>query len=153
MPLCKLLRACLAMGYVPNCWQEVRVVFIPKAGRVFLCSVNVFRPISLTSFILKLLERLREVSFVENPLRTEHHACREGKSVETALAEVVTAIQKVIKSGFAFTILLDIECASNHTTVDSICQVARKHEVPDTVERWMRGLLVSRRVAEWKQHR
>ena len=27
LPLCKLLRACLALCYVPNCWQETRVVF------------------------------------------------------------------------------------------------------------------------------
>ena len=30
LPLCKLMKACLAMGYVPNCWQDARVVFIPK---------------------------------------------------------------------------------------------------------------------------
>ena len=38
LPLCKLPRACLAMGYVPDCWQEARVVFIPKAGRALLGS-------------------------------------------------------------------------------------------------------------------
>ena len=80
-------------------------MFIPKAGRALLGSVKDFRPISLTSFILKLLERLtdrylREVSFVETPLRKEQHA-----------AEVVTEIEKGIKSGFALTVLLDIEGA------------------------------------------
>ena len=29
LALCKLLRACLAMDYVPNCWQKARAVFIP----------------------------------------------------------------------------------------------------------------------------
>ena len=111
-PLCKLLRACLVMGYVPDCWQEARVVFIPKAGRVLLGSVKEFRPISLTSFILKLFERLtdryiRVVSFVENPLFKEQHAYQEGKSAETALAEVVTEIKTGIKSEFALTVLLD----------------------------------------------
>ena len=67
------------MGYVPDCWQEARVVVILKAGRALLGSVKDFRPISLTSFILKLLERLtdrylQEVSFVENPLRKEQRA-------------------------------------------------------------------------------
>ena len=105
-------------------------MFILKAGRVLLATV----------------------SFVENTLRKEQHAYEEGKSAETALAEVVTEIEKGIKSGFALTILLDIESAFNHTSVESICQGAREHEVPDPVERWMRRLLVSRRVvAEWKQ--
>ena len=80
-------------------------MFIPKAGWALLGSVKDFRPISLTSFILKLLGRLtdrylREVTFVENPLREEQHAYQEGKSAETALAEVVTEIEKGIKSGF-----------------------------------------------------
>ena len=83
MPLCKLLRACLAMGYVPDCWQEAKVVFIPKAGRALLRSLKDFRPISLTSFILKLLKRLtdrylREVSFVENPLRKDMPTRKES---------------------------------------------------------------------------
>ena len=91
---------------------------------------------------------------MENPLRKEQHAYQEGKFAETALAEVVTEIEKGIKSKFALTVLLDIEGAFNHTFVESICQGAREHEVPDTVERWMQRLLVSRRVvAEWKQHR
>ena len=38
--------------------------------------------------------------------------------------------------------------------MESICQGAREREVPDTVERWLRRLLLSRRVvAKWKQHR
>ena len=75
LPLCKLLRACLAMGFVRSCWQEARVVFIHKAGRALLETVKDIRPISLTSFILKLMKRLldryiREVSLVEKPLRS-----------------------------------------------------------------------------------
>ena len=77
--LCKLLRACLATSFVPSCWQEARVVFIPKAGRALLGTVKDFRPIILTFFILKLMEKLvdrfiLEVPLVKNLLRREHHA-------------------------------------------------------------------------------
>ena len=41
----------------------------------------------------------------------------EGKSAEIALAEAVTKMEKGIKSGFALTVLLDIEGAFNHTSV------------------------------------
>ena len=62
LPLCKLLRAYLAMDYVPKCWQEAKVVLLPKAGGMnmgdLLGTMKDFRPISLTSFILKILERL-----------------------------------------------------------------------------------------------
>ena len=106
LSLCKLLRACLATGFVSRCWQEAKVVLIPKAGRALLGTVKDYTPISLTSFILKLMERLddryiREVPLVENPLRREQHAYQEGKSAATALAEAVTEIEKGIKCGFA----------------------------------------------------
>ena len=58
-------------------------------------------------------------------LRKEKHAYQEGKSAETAIAEVVTEIEKGIQSGFVLTVLLDIEGAFNHTTVGSICQGTR----------------------------
>ena len=38
----------------------------------------------------------------------------EGKSAEIALAEAVTKMEKGIKSGFALTVLHDIEGAFNH---------------------------------------
>ena len=67
---------------------------------------------------------------------------------------MATEIEKGIKSGFALIVLLDIEGAFHLTSVESICQSAMEHEVPDTVERWMRRLLVSRRMMEeWKQLR
>ena len=102
-------------------------MFIFKAERALLGTVKDFRPISLTSFKLKLMERLidryiGEVPLVENPLRREQHAYQEGKSAETALAEVVTEIKKGLKCGFALTVLLDIEGAVNHTSVERICQ-------------------------------
>ena len=91
---------------------------------------------------------------MENPLRKKQHAYQEGKSAETALAKVVTELEKGIESGFHLTVPLDIEDAFNHTSVEIICQGAREHEVSDSVERWMQRLLVSRRVvAEWKQLR
>jgi hypothetical protein len=50
--------ACLANGYVPAMWHQVKVVFIPKPGRNSYCRPRDFRPISLTSFLLKTMERL-----------------------------------------------------------------------------------------------
>jgi len=39
-------------------WHQVKVVFIPKPGRNCYCGPRDFRPISLTSFLLKTMERL-----------------------------------------------------------------------------------------------
>ena len=56
--LCALLRASIALGYIPMVWRDVKVVFILKPGRDSCAQAKSFRPISLTSFLLKLLEKL-----------------------------------------------------------------------------------------------
>ncbi|XP_050664244.1 lipase 3-like [Leptidea sinapis] len=57
--LTAIYRACLAHRYVPLQWrEEVKVVFIPKPGNSDYTNPKSFRPISLTSFLMKTLERL-----------------------------------------------------------------------------------------------
>ena len=56
--LVRIFRACLANGYVPALWCQAKVVFIPKPGRSSYCGPRDFRPISLTSFLMKTMERL-----------------------------------------------------------------------------------------------
>ena len=55
--LLMLLRASLALGYIPVSWRHTRVVFIPKPEKS-LTQAKSLRPISLTSFIFKILEKL-----------------------------------------------------------------------------------------------
>ena len=56
--LVSIFRACLATGYVPAIWRQVKVVFIPKPGRSTFSGPRDYRPISLTLFLLKAMERL-----------------------------------------------------------------------------------------------
>jgi hypothetical protein len=54
----RIFRACLATGYVPAIWRQVKVVFIPKPGRNFYSGPRDYRPTSLASFLLKTMGRL-----------------------------------------------------------------------------------------------
>ena len=54
--LAKIFHACLATGYVPAIWRQVKVVFIPKPCRNSYGRPKDFRTISLTSFLLKTME-------------------------------------------------------------------------------------------------
>jgi hypothetical protein len=54
----KIFCACLATGYVPAIWRQVKAVFIPKPGRDSYGGPKDFRSISLASFLLKTMERL-----------------------------------------------------------------------------------------------
>jgi hypothetical protein len=56
--LVKVSCACLVSGCDPAIWGQVKVVFIPKSGSNSFSGHRDFRPISLTLFILKTMERL-----------------------------------------------------------------------------------------------
>jgi hypothetical protein len=43
-PLAKIFTACLALGYIPEAWQKVKVIFIPKPGRTSYQLAKSFRP-------------------------------------------------------------------------------------------------------------
>jgi hypothetical protein len=88
--LVRIFRASLTAGYVPTAWRQVKVVFIPKPGRNTYSGPKDYRPISLTSFLLKTMERLvdrhlRNVMLVLPLLHPNQHAYQAGKSTETAL--------------------------------------------------------------------
>ena len=51
--LVRVFRACLSTGYVPAIYRQVNVVFIPKPGRNSYSGPKDYRPIGLTSFLLK----------------------------------------------------------------------------------------------------
>ncbi|XP_020297442.1 uncharacterized protein LOC109861980 [Pseudomyrmex gracilis] len=69
----------------PRAWSGTRVVFIPGPGRNGYISSKDFRPISLTSFVFKTLERLID-GFLKNgplltyPLASSQYAYKEGRS-------------------------------------------------------------------------
>jgi hypothetical protein len=52
-----LLRASLALGYIPKSWRHIRVVFNTKPGKP-LSQAKSLRPISLMPFVLKTFEKL-----------------------------------------------------------------------------------------------
>jgi len=54
----KIFQSVLAVGELPTAWQETKVVFIPKAGKATHTTAKDFRPICLTSFLLKSFERM-----------------------------------------------------------------------------------------------
>jgi len=92
--ICELLRASVAFGHVPRAWRVSRVTFIPKKGRADYSQAKAFRPISLSSFMLKTAERLveryiRDKVVGGQPLHCNQHAYQAGKSCITALSELV----------------------------------------------------------------
>ena len=152
----KLYRACLALGYVPIGWRMARVAFLPKPGKAQHTVPKDFRPINLTSFLLKTMERLidrfiKESSLVRAPLHCKQHAYQAGKSVDTALTDAVSFIKKGMQNrGMVLSAFLDVDGAFNHTTREAIAIEMEEHTVPGTVARWIDKMLNTRTItANW----
>lgn len=48
-----LYQASYLLGYIPESWKEDIIIFIPKAGKTDYNQPHSFRPITLSSFVMK----------------------------------------------------------------------------------------------------
>jgi len=148
--LVRIFRACLATGYVPALWRQVKVVNIPKPVRNAYSGPRDYRPISLTAFLLKTMERLvdrylRDEALALVPLDPNQHAYQAGESVETAFHQLVVRVEKTLdQQETALGVFLDIEEAFNNTCYDTMCEALPRHGSDHTIVRWIRATLEGR---------
>jgi len=148
--LVRIFRAWLSTGYVPVIWRLVKVVFTPKPSRNSYGGPREYRPIRLTSFLLKIMERLmdrylRGEALALMPLHPNQHAYQAGKSVETALHRLVVPVEKALyQQETALGVFLDTEGAFNNTCYDTMCDALVRHGSDYTIVRWIRATLEGR---------
>lgn len=147
----EILKKSLISGHIPNVWKSVRVTFIPKAGKVSHTTPKDYRPISLSSFFLKTMERILEIHIRQciprNLLSKNQHAYMKGRSTETALHAVVGCIEKGLKDKeYTLAAFLDIEGAFNNVTSGAIEEAMTDLSVPDTIKRWVMSMLSTRKI-------
>ena len=149
--LLNIFQASIALQYLPESWRMVRVVFIPKPGRSDYTQAKSYRPISLTSFLLKVLERLcdryiKDTALLKHPLHQNQHAYLPGKSTESALHSVVNKVEYSLTNKMStLGIFIDIEGAFDKVSTESIVMALNAHGVAPTLCRWIEQML-SRRV-------
>ena len=114
--MAQLFRASLRLSHVPATWCRARAVFIPKLGKPSYLKAKSFRPITLTYFFLKVLERLVYWHLSEcigglNPkMHPRQYSFKQGYSTEAALHSVVHKLEKaVFNKQLALALFLDIE--------------------------------------------
>jgi hypothetical protein len=120
-------------------------VFIPKPGRNSYSGLRDYRPISLTSFLLKTMERLVDRYLRDEGLHSNQHAYQAGKSAETALHQLVVRVEKALdQQEIALGVFLDTEGAFNSTCYDTMCDALVRHGSEHTIVRWIRATLEGR---------
>jgi hypothetical protein len=130
-------------------WRQVRVTFIPKSRKYDYTEAKSYRPISLSSFLLKTMEKLidrhiRGSVLKVYPLHQNQHSYQTGKSTETALHNVVTCIENATEyKGIALGAFLDMEGAFDRPSFDIITQATGRHGNEPIICRWICSMLES----------
>ncbi|KAL7726548.1 hypothetical protein ACLKA6_010413 [Drosophila palustris] len=138
-------------GQIPEPWKNSKVVFIPKAGKASHITAKDFRPISLTSFLLKTFERILSLHLRAiipcDLISNSQHAYRKGRSTETALHSVTATIEKSISlKEFTLIAFLDIEGAFNNVFPDAIAEALTDLGIEGRLVGLINQLLTSRAV-------
>ncbi|KAG8174755.1 hypothetical protein JTE90_029299 [Oedothorax gibbosus] len=120
------LEACLVYGHIPEAWRQSKAVFIPKPGKADYSVAKAFRPICLSSFLLKTLEKMvdryiRDEVLPQKPLSKFQYAYQPGKSTETALYDLFTVLDRAVnQKELALATFLDIEGAFDRVPTEAI---------------------------------
>ena len=155
LPVCEYLtelyRVSVATGVTPRIWREMKVVFIPKAGKPSYDSPKSYRPITLSNFVLKALERVVQwyinMYHVKGPLDLQH-AYTRGLSTETALSTFVDKVESMLLRGrCTLAVSLDCSGAFDSISFDSAESAMRRAGIPQNIIRWYDNILRGRRVS------
>jgi ribonuclease HI len=148
--LCQLYKCSLANGYIPKVWRHMKAIFIPKPGKLIYDTPKCYRPITLSNFTLKILEKLIQRCITGNildlPLENQH-GFTKGKSCESALSRVVNIIDEpLLKKKSALIIFLDISGAFDNVRFDSVRRVLNNRNISQVIINWYDFLLRNRLV-------
>jgi retron-type reverse transcriptase len=74
------------------------MIFLDKPGKKDKSHKRAYRPITLSSFIIKIFERLflwdlEQEHFQEKPIHEKQHGYRIGRGCDSALAETLDCIE------------------------------------------------------------
>jgi hypothetical protein len=121
--------------------ELVRVIFILKPGRDSYELAKSFRPISLTSFFLKTMERMvdsyiRARPLKSSPLMKSQYAYQRGRFTEAALHDLIQKIEGSLnEKEFVLGVFMDINGAFDNAFFASMDAASGEHGVVLTLRR------------------
>ena len=135
-----IYKAVIKLHFTPTIWKDANVIFIPKPGKTDYNTPKSFRPISLSNYLLKVLEKLlswhSDEMLLKSPIHPRQHGFQRGKCTETAISHTVNQIEKFIyKRQHCVGLFLDIQAAFDTISPTHIktC-LTEKNIDPDAVE-------------------
>ena len=142
--------ACIEMGFTPRIWCHSSVLFMPKDGKKSYKEPRSFRPISLSAFLFKGLERLvvwrvEETALLERPLHSKQFAFRKNLSTEHALTGALDTIESALyRKQMVITIDVDIKGAFDNISTGAILRAMDRRKIECNISQWYSDYLHNR---------
>ena len=144
-----IYKACIAQQHTPKVWRETRVIFLPKPGKDLYDIPKSYRPISLSNFPLKALERLvvwkMDEDLLISPLHPGQHGFTKGKSTESAISNTADYIERhLYHNQHCLGLFLDISSAFDSISIDHIRDSLLLHNGDKELVAWYHSYLSQR---------
>ena len=147
-PLTNLFRCSLDTGELPSEWKIANITPIYKKGRK--ADPNNYRPVSLTSAVCKMMERLVRDE-LENHLEKlgllspSQHGFRKGRSCCTQLLEVIHDWADILEESKPIDVIyLDYRKAFDSVPYERLLVKLHAHGIRGKVLQWIRNFLKDR---------
>ena len=128
---------------------------IPKPGKPDYQQVGAFRPITLSNYLFKTLEKLilwniTEQTLKEKPLNRNQHAFRNDSSTESAALQVATQIEDSLhRKKFTLALFADISGAFDSVSGAAIIEAMKERGINPKIVNWYEQY-ISNRIATVK---
>ena len=137
------------LEYTPKIWKEAKLIFIPKPGKSSYKIAKSWRPISLTNYLIKALEKLcvweSDQALQTNPVHTRQHGFRADRNTVTAISEVTDFIeQNIFFKKHISAVFLDIQAAFDTITPEKIKSALKEHGINPLVTKWYYKYITNR---------
>ena len=121
--LTRIFNISISTGNLPSCWKIANVVPVYKKGN--RCDLKNYRPIALTSIVVKMLEsfvsdHIRDHLMTNGLMYTDQHGFSPGKSCASALSEAVCEWNKILDRRTSPTPRIDLVSVDYSRAFDSI---------------------------------
>ena len=142
--LLHVLYECFTSHSIPQDWKEFLMVLIPKQKK------NKFRPITLASCMLKLLEKLiqfRLIHFLESNsiIPESQNGFRKFKSCATCISYLVAKIHKAFTdNSYLISLLIDIRSAFDMVNPNILQQTLLDLKIPINIRMFIFNIMTNR---------
>ena len=132
-----IMKASVELAHTPMPWKTGNITYIRKGGNRIWSEASSYRPITLTSFLFKALERMNmwklETAGQAN-MHPNQHAFRMGRSCDSAITHAVNYIEHGLENGEkVLGVFLDIKGAFNNIKTNPAIKCLTQQGIPSWI--------------------